>query len=527
MGGIRGKTGSIVFPNEYNLAARIRWVEDYYIEENCSIISVYLDLKAQSYTYQGKWWPSGRTLAEPGQILVGNEAVTEISSLSGTGHYANVNATDVWTEVTNANDAPPWSSGKIYHKDDGTGSTTISTTYFLAYRDGDNNKQLFGTISAQTIELTTIPRASSITSAANVTLGKACSVKWTPLSSGFRYKLKFSMGSWSKTTDYVQPKTTSAYTYTGYTIPLEAAEQIPKAASGTMKVTLETYNGDTLVGSDDTTFTVTVPENFSTKPTVTDLVLTPVDSPFDGVFVQGNSKVQAAFSSSGKYGASVASAKMAVEGKNYTGEYLSNYLSGYGDIKVTVTVTDTRGFTGTAEGTISVCAYSKPQVKVSECVRCNASGVADDGGTYLKIAASRSYSKVDDGTQHNFCQIRYRYAKDGGTYSSWQTILAKDTLTTDAVQTGALLGNLSATSTYIVEVGVIDDVGNTSETAYTLMTEAVFMHKKEGGKGLGLGMYCTEDNRLDVAWNMRVWGDLLVGPDGLTLEAYIKQIVGG
>ena len=164
---------------------------------------------------------------------------------------------------------------------------------------------------------------------------------------------------------------------------------------------------------------------------------------------------------------------------------------------------------------------------MSQCIRCDADGNTDDGGAYLMIAATRSYSKVDNGTQHNFCQIRYRYAKDGGDFSSWEMLLASDTLDTDAVQTGALLGNLSATSTYIVEVGVIDTVGNTSETAYTIMTEAVFMHEKEGGKGLGLGMYCTEDNRLDVAWNMRVWGDLLVGPDGLTLENYIKKIVGG
>ena len=50
------------------------------------------------------------------------------------------------------------------------------------------------TSGSKAVALSVIPRASSITSAGAVTLGEKCSVKWTPLSTNFAYKLKFVSG---------------------------------------------------------------------------------------------------------------------------------------------------------------------------------------------------------------------------------------------------------------------------------------------------------------------------------------------
>ena len=91
------------------------------------------------------------------------------------------------------------------------------------------------------------------------------------------------------------------------------------------------------------------------------------------------------------------------------------------------------------------------------------------------------------------------------------------------MQTGALLGSLATDAIYIVEVGVIDTVGNTSETSYTILTEAVFMHERIGGKGLGLGMYCLGENRLDVAWDAYFHGEVMIG--GVTLKEYILAVI--
>lgn len=507
---ISGESGSFELTGKKGFTVKVDWSETYDVATNTSVVSID-SLQVKSSDYTAEYWMNG-------PIKVNDAAVITFSASMGT-HVANVRYRNTYYAVRGSGSPSPWPSGAIVHNSDGTKSVVIELDIGGYTTDGQNGHG-WTVKGSKTITLTTIPRKSEITSAAEVILGRACSVKWTPLSTGFQYKLKFSLGDWSHTTEDIQPSNTSAYTYTGYTVPMEVASQLPNATSGEMTVTLYTYNGSTSIGEASATFAVTVPENADTRPTVTDLVLTAVDSPFAGVFVQGNSKVQAAFTGEGKYGAEIASARMTVEGNSYTGEYISDYISSYGDIKVTIAVTDTRGFTGTGEGTIHVCAYSKPQVKVSVCQRCDADGNADDGGTYLVIEASRSYSKVD---QHNSCILRYRYAKHGQTLPETWTTLLEANASGDAVQTGALLGSLATDAIYIVEVGVIDTVGNTSETSYTILTEAVFMHERIGGKGLGLGMYCLGDNRLDVAWDAYFHGEVMIG--GVTLKEYILAVI--
>lgn len=359
-------------------------------------------------------------------------------------------------------------------------------------------------------DLPTIARASTLTSAANVTLGNACSVKWTPKSASFRYKLKFSMGDWSYTTGAIHPGTTSDYTYTGYTIPLEAAEQIPSKTSGSMTVALYTYSDSGCkkqVGdASSKTFTVTVPNNSSTKPSISIDNLSPVSSlgsAFDGLYVQGKSKVKAEFTGSGKYGATISKYTMTVDGKSYgsSQNYTSNYLSNYGQFAVIISVEDSRGFTNSATKNITVIPYSNPKVNVLICQRCDADGNLDDSGTYLKIKATRSYSKVMSGdVQKNYCQIRYRYKSNAASsYSSWSTILESDS-ESDEVITGALLsGNLAVNTSYMVQVHAIDDIGENGYTTITIPTDKVFMHRDGARRSIAIGGYIEEDNTFSIA----------------------------
>jgi hypothetical protein len=357
------------------------------------------------------------------------------------------------------------------------------------------------------IDLTTIPRASSITAASNVTLGNKCSVKWTPKSSSFRYKLKFSLGEWSYTTGAIHPNVTSEYTYTGCTIPMDVANQIPNAKTSTMTATLYTYSNSgatTQVGSDSETFTVTVPDNTSTKPTVT-MTLAPVGSlpsAFSGLYIQGLTKVKATLSASGKYGATIKSYSMKTDGKTYGSDYTSDYLSGYGDKTVYGYATDNRGYTGEIAKVINVIAYEKPKLENASALRCDENGNVNNAGTYLKITARRRYSPVlSGGVQKNFCQIRYRYKlNNAATYSSWTTILAGSSTSSDTVVTGALLGGaLSTQNTYLVQVQAIDDIGEYGYTTITVPTEVVYWHRDGARGSLTFGGYVEEDDTFAIA----------------------------
>lgn len=421
--------------------------------------------------------------------------------------------------------------------------TTVATGTYTFTHDSNGEKSFSASVEAgiynwavnckgsDSWDLPTIARASTLTSAANVTLGNACSVKWTPKSTSFWYKLKFSMGDWSYTTGAIHPETTSAYTYTGYTIPLEAAKQIPSKTSGSMTVALYTYSDSGCkkqVGdASSKTFTVTVPNNSSTKPSISIDNLSPVSSlgsAFDGLYVQGKSKVKAEFTGSGKYGATISKYTMTVDGKSYgsSQNYTSNYLSNYGQFAVKISVEDSRGFTNSATKNITVIPYSIPKVDALICQRCDADGNLDDSGTYLKIKATRNYSKVMSGdVQSNYCLIRYRYkAQSATSYSTWTPILEKTDLSSDTVETDALLsGSLNAKTSYIVQIGVLDDVGGSAYVSTNVSTESVYCHRDGARKSYAFGGYVEDDNTFSTAEDITFKAK---GPVVFTAEKWVS-----
>ena len=394
----------------------------------------------------------------------------------------------------------------IAHNDDGTKDISVSGSVI-----GPNSTNFSGhkTSGSGTFTLDTVPRASTIASASDVTLGNACNVKWTPASASFRYRLRFAFGNWSYTTEAIHPNRKTLYSYTGYMIPESVANQIPYDRSGVMMVVLYTYSdsGATIqIGSTDAkTFTVTVPDNSITKPKVS-VSLSPVNSlgtVFDGVYIQGLSKVKASLSSETQY-SYIQNHGITVEGKSYglADDYTSEFLSGYGSINVVGYAVDVRGYAGYTEESINVIPYTKPKIQNVSVERCDEDGNLMDSGTYLKISAKRSYSHVlVDGVQKNFCCIRYRYkTKAAASWSEWVNIMEADDLSTDEVTTDAILGTILVTATYMVQVQAVDTVGMESIVTITVPTDSVFMHRTPNS--MGLGKYVEASNMLDTAWSI-------------------------
>lgn len=366
------------------------------------------------------------------------------------------------------------------------------------------------------VTLSKIIGASYITSADAITLGKPCSVKWTPFASTFAYKLRFSLDDWSHTTEAIVPGSTNVFTYTGYTIPMEVANRITHAPSGDMTVELFSYldsSCETQIGSaHEVIVEATVPDNTDTKPSVTmelSLVST-LGSTFSGLYIQNLTKVSADISGTGKYDAEVEQTRLVIGGTQYSNPTVSGLLTHTGDVTVTGEAVDSRGYVGKAEQVIKVIPYSRPAIVPAEgetaivCARCDANGNFTDSGTYLRIKAKRSYSPiVADGVQKNRCLIQYRI--NGG---SWVTILSR-TATTDEVDTGAISGKVtSLASSYTIDIGVVDDVGENSYTTIIVPTDNVTFHLRAGGQGAAFGEYSTEEKVLAVAedWDVDVKG---------------------
>ena len=495
---VTGKSGSFTIAGTKSMSAKCYWSETYDVASNTHVVSI-----DKICLISTNWY--GFTYYLDGTVSVENVTLVSFSSSAG-GHSCIVDSQydEYPIKAASGFSAPPWYSGEITGKADGSCSVTV-TLNFRGLTINGNGANGFSVSGSSTVALTTIPRASDISSAGNITLGNKCSVKWTPASMSFRYKLKFSLGNWSYTTEAINPGTTSAYTYTGYTIPLDVAGYISSTSkTGTMTVALYTYSDaacSIMVGSVSTkTFTVTIPENESTKPSVsmTGAPVSSLSSPFSDMFIQGMSKFQATITASGKYGASIASQKLTIEGKGYGAPYLSGFIVSSGDVTVKASVTDSRGFTGEVQKTITVIPYQKPKLLPGAgesgiiCARCDASGSLTESGTYLKIVAGRSYSKgtVDD-AQNNFCEIRYRYRlESANTFSDWITLLEKSDISADAVNSGAIANVVaSAQSTYVVQLGVADDVGETDAIQFIIPTDFVTIDCPDAYAGRRMGLF--------------------------------------
>ena len=408
----------------------------------------------------------------------------------------------------------------VSHKGDGSGSVKVRTWMDTSISAGVVEK-------TQSLTLTTIPRASTITSAANITLGTPCAIKWTPLSTSFRYKLEFVLGSYKFTTGALHPNTVVAYTYDKYTPTI--ADVAPKITGnppiGTMTVTLYTYsdsNATVQIGSASSkTFTVTVPENEATKPSVT-MTLSPVTpyTKFASLYLQGRSKVKATVSGSGKYGADITSCTMQVDGTNYASPYSSDTLKKSGSISIVGTAKDSRGFSGTSSQSINVIAYDSPYIAPSEkeksviCERSTSDKSPSETGTYLHVKGTRNYTKINTGGIVNTCSVRCRYKPENGSWShdpgdGVAVLLWTDTSTDEF---DVALPNIVSdiTLSYTVELNIIDDTYVPTAMVFNIPSESVDFELREGGKGAAFGKHSITENLLDCAWGAKFHEDVTI-----------------
>ena len=516
---VSGKTGSFDLSMNNSCKVRISWTETYDLELNKSKVSVRAYIRSD--TYAGQMFPNG-------SISINGEKVITFSYYSPATHRCNANIYKNWAEIKeyNSSDGPPWESSAISHNTDGSKSIVISVNSFGVYRDASDGYSSNGSISLNlgtaesTISLTTIPRASSITSAGAITLGNKCNIAWTPNSSSFCYKIKFALGSWSSTTGVIQPKTTSSYTYEDFTISLNAAKQLPSAISGTMSATLYTYSDSTcgtqLGSTSSKNFTVTVPS--TVIPTIDTLTAT-IDNSANsvvngwGIAVAGYTKVKVTATASGAYSSTISSFTITggysktVNGTSLS--YTGGIISSSGAKTFDVVAKDTRGRSSTQalSNTITFYAYSEPSVTSLTATRSS----SDQSKVIVK--GNWTFSSVN--SKNSATGMLY-YKKS--TATSWTKYgeISKNTSTTLTI-------DFDMTASYNFRLVVTDALSNSAQDEAFVSTMEVLLDFKAGGKGLGIGKIC-ESNSMEVSLDAKFFGAIYI--NGVTLEDYIKSIVG-
>lgn len=431
------------------------------------------------------------------------------------------------TPPINAANASTWSKKllktytvRVPHNRDGTKSCALSAEWKFNGTCGGVSVGTITITASTTVVLNKIPRSSDITNISDKELGSVCEVTWTPVSSSFKFKLKFVLGDWSYMTDFISPSTTSEYIYTGYVLPLDIANYLPNATKGTMTAYLYTYSGSTQIGSTaNKTFTVIVPS--SIKPLISSVTTTLVNSNSTidewGIAVAGYTRVNVVAEASGSYCSTISSFTISggysiiCNGTNL--DYTGDVISSSGDKTFTVIAKDSRGRSSDSQSatTITFYAYSKPTVSSFAVAR------SSSDAKKVVVQADWNFSSVNS---NNITTATLYYKKSSDMNWTTYGTIAKNTSTT-------LESDFEETSSYNFKVVVTDSLLNSSQEEGFVSTIEVIMDFRAGGKGLGIGKI-AESNNLEIAFDTIFMGNIYIQSiDGtkISLADYIRNIV--
>ena len=479
-----GKNGSFVITNTGQSglsmgATRVTWAEEYDVSSNTSTVKITkLELLAGGDGYGNRNYGLGN-LWFNGSVSINGTVVATVTRGS---HFLCVPEYNAYKELSISSPALPWAAS-VPHESDGSKSVSISVSLH-ALSSGNDARTNTNINGSSTVQLTTIPRASTLT-VSDGTIGSPLTITINRASTAFTHKLSYSFGGASGTI------AENAATSVSWTPDTGLCSQIPNAVSGLCTLTCDTYNGSALVGTSAANIWLSCPAWVA--PSVSEgwanvgYVNTGTPAANMACFVQGYSRAKVTLDSTKvthSYGATTASTKITFGGADYADT--TPVLTASGQQSITVTVTDSRGRTASQSLSFSVLPYSKPVLYGVEVFRCLSDGTADDSGTSFSAKASVSFSDLGG---ENSASLTVNYKVSGGSFGG-STAIQPDT--------PSRFDGILTTATYVVRITAADELGQSSYNEISIPTASVGMHIRPGHDGAAFGKYCERTNALEL-----------------------------
>lgn len=468
------------------------------------------------YSLTCEWSASQNTSANTSTIT----AIVYLTPPSGWNTISNywscvINGTTVTSNMS-ANISSKTELGRrtwtVNHANDGTCSTSISFSF--------SNRVTAGTYTVSSgsgsgnITLNNIARTSSFTlSKSSCTIGSEnFVVNINSSANNFTHTVYYRLGSinW-KALDKSGDRALTIAPAIG------DCNQIPNSTSGIATIVVETYNGNTYIGSTSKTITLNVPS--SVVPSV-GISLT-ANNQLNGVNVAGRTTFTVKpTNASGSYGSTIRSYSTVGQGLNTSssnGGTSSTMNSG--TYTYTVTVTDSRGRTANASQQVTVINHESPTLSLV-AYRSDSNGNKAPEGTYIHGDMTWSVFNPNNNNQN---AKQYRVLKKTQNSATWSVVKDWTNLSAYSGTMKVSFGNGFAVATsYDVGVEVKDSYSNVGATQSVGTVSCLFNIEKEG---VGVGKR-HERGALDIAGQMYVSDNIfmhntrgnllgiLVGTDG-------------
>lgn len=407
---------------------------------------------------------------------------------SSGNNYFNISwnyGKNVWFTIAS------WST-TITHNSDGTYSSYAEAYVYT----GVSPSSLSGSVN---YTLTTIPRASSISSISGSTIGSNITVNIARQSSSFTHQVWWRIngtGSWTSLG-------TNFGTSCTFNLPMSVCNSVTQSTTCTLNIAIRAISNGSYVGGEVwSSKTVSVPS--SVVPSFSSLSVTDTSRAKNlGIWVQGISTASCTINGAGgSYGSWITSYRISTSaGHNiYSSSGTTGTINSSGNVTVTGTVTDSRGRTASKSVTINLKAYSAPRFNSYSINRSSSTA------TNVTVAASGSVSSLLNGsTQKNTLRYVIKYKQT--TASSWSSVTAVSGGT--SFNNSKVLSNISSTKSYNFQL-VLTDYFNSVTIPLSLSTSPTLADFKQAG--VGIGKY-HERGVLDVGGTVYVSGGLNVEGD--------------
>lgn len=478
--------------NQY-ITARVLWSSTSNATANTSNVTVTLQLMKSSASSSSTYGTGAWTVLINGTTYDFSATVTI---------PANNTYVTVYTKTVN----------NIAHNNDGTKSILIGWSGGIA-----GTSYTVTNIANTTVNLDTIPRASTITSFSftNGYIDQGIDITIASKVSSYYHDIHLYLPDTSGHGVNLTTSTVGRKAGGTHHIDFTAGQlqdiynNMSKTTSSQFTVYVKTYTnatGTVEVGDWQTKSSIgNIHPNV--KPNISSV--TPVSSVTTGTFanlyVQGKTTVKLTCNATMGSGATISS--YTFSGPNLNASSTSNtatsgILTSSGTLTYTVTVTDSRGRTVSTTVPITVHSYAKPSFKSASVNRSNSSGVSDSSGTYAKYNVEGAYSSVGG---KNTQTITVAHSSNNGSTYSAETTIRSATNTNVPISGVYGSGALSTTSSYLIRFTIKDGYGATATTVLTLSTVSRAINIKSDNNGIAFGKI-AEGNGIETAWDITFKG---------------------
>ena len=365
----------------------------------------------------------------------------------------------------------------IYHDDNGSKTIDVAMSTAIYY------SAVQGVQKSWTLD--TIPRASQpscITYPQTTehvgTLGGSFHIHMNSADGSFRHALYYWRNNkWNLIATEVE----NNYLWT---TPVDLANDVPNSMEYAGQIAVDTYSGSKFIGTKTVNFKADVPAY-----NITGTVSVTGNNLYQGLYVEGKSSATITVAPKSAYSATIKSITSTVDGKSYSGSPFTTSVFSKGTKSVKSVIVDSRGKTATIwSSEFNVVEYSLPWITSFTVER-------QENGTTVIAKLQGGVSSIGNKNTKSF-----EVTLNGVTKS-----ITASGYTVDGTAT---FTNVSTDDSFEVTAKISDYYTSVSKNA-TIPTVAVTLDFHHSGKGIAMGKVAQEENLLDLAWDLKIKGNLL------------------